>query len=268
MCTFSHRCLGLVLATWIGPCAAWAGYVTPGYTPTNCVPGNPVCLYINGNTPNTLVNGLNASNAPVTGAFIDAYDSQDALVPSSFAPNFVAMGNGTFQSDPVAFSSLAKMTQTVPGSIAQELFMFVLDSQETNNAPELQFERIRLLVNGTPVWTMTDAVVINTTTNTDFRTRSTLSNGADLALFVPVHLFNSLNLTGSSTFVFEVTESLNNNGNDEWRLVTSFTGVTFFSPTDPIYAPPPPAAVPEPASALVVPAAAAVWAWRRRRSRA
>jgi len=45
-----------------------------------------------------------------------------------------------------------------------------------------------------------------------------LGNGADIAVFVPLSVFDGHGLTGTSQFWMEATQSNSNDGNDEWTL--------------------------------------------------
>lgn len=221
-------------------------------------------ISLNGMSPNTPIAGMGSNGAPIVGAYVDPYHSGDPSVPSSFSNNFLVINNETKSSSPIAFSTVPYVT-----SLAGELFFaFVLDSQETQAGASLQFSNIRLLVNGIAIWTSTDALLINDglANNDPNTTRTPLGNGADLALMIPVYAFNYLGLTGASTFVFEATETLGHNGNDEWKLIApGYAGTAFFTPNTPVYSP---QAVPEPSTlALTMTAVLALLRGRRSRQR-
>jgi MYXO-CTERM domain-containing protein len=244
------RSLAVVLLLTIGS-PAYGGYIT-----------------IAGYTPNTQLPGLSSQNTALVGAYIDAYYDGDPTWPSTFNKNFLVMGDGTAQSAPLAFSVVPYVT----GLMGELYFMFTFDSQETQQNVPLVLDQIRLLINGTPVWTSTEKILVNgflgsngepdgTFPIVSQQTTKPLGNGADLSVFVPVWFFNGMNLTGSSTFIFEVTESLNSNGNDEWKMVTSsYPGTSFFQPNTPVYSPQP---VPEPSTAFLALAGLAALARRQ-----
>jgi hypothetical protein len=227
-------------------------------------------ITISGYTPNTALSGIGSSGNALTGAYIDAYYAGDPTWPSTFNNNFLVMGDETKQSSPLAFSTVPYVT----GLLGELYFMFTFDSQETQQGVPLALNEIRLLINGTAVWTSTQEILVNgnlgsnglpdgTYPDDALQTAKPLGNGADLSVFIPVWFFNGMNLTGNSTFVFEVTETLNSNGNDEWKMVTSsYPGTAFFQPNTPINSPVPPQ-VPEPSTAIAMAAGLAMLAYRR-----
>jgi hypothetical protein len=166
----------------------------------------------------------------------------------------------------------------VQGIYGELYFMFTFDSQETQQGKTVELAQIRVLVDGTPIWTSTDSLVVNggvnasgwdgTTASNALETAKPLGNGADLSVFIPVWHLNGLNLTGVSSLIFEVTEALNSNGNDEWKLVTAaYPGTAFFCSTCTVFSPPPPVAVPEPSTFAATLGAALAWAGQRRHKR-
>jgi hypothetical protein len=226
------------------------------------VPSAPGALIsLVGNSPNANIAGISSSGVPLVGAYADPYHTNDASVPSSFSNNFLVINNETKSSAPIAFSTVPYVT----GLLGELYFVFVLDSQETQQGVSLQFDTITLTVGGLNVWTMTDSLRINDTTVLADQTRTPLGNGADLALMIPVWFFNNLGLTGNSTFLFTATETLGHNGNDEWKLIgANYAGTAFFQPNTPINSSVP-APVPEPSTLLPL-VAAAGWLWRHPRN--
>ncbi len=143
----------------------------------------------------------------------DGYDLLNSAIPSSFSTNFLVLGDETKSSAPIPISQVPYTS--IGGTL---YFAFVYDLQETNNNEEVVIEDVTISVTGIgDVWTMTDSLILNFN-GTSNLTLTPLGNGADMALFIPVSVFDGLGLTGSNTIVFTSTQSGSNNGNDEWIL--------------------------------------------------
>ncbi len=216
-------------------------------------------------TPDIFISAV-SFGAPASG-IADGYGPSNAALPSTFSKNFlVVSGNGTeFSSAPLLFSNVGYTSLN-----GQAYFAFVLDAQETQSNASLSIDRVRITVNGVEVWRTTEAILLNSGAKST-RTLTPLGNGADMALYVPVAVFDGLSLTGSSAFVFSATHSLGHNGGDEWRLtdygvIRDPTGVVRrFNPNQliasDIYS------IPEPSSGLLLLAGLGVLSLARRFSR-
>lgn len=196
---------------------------------------------INGNTSG-YVNGTSGANA-----FALGYGATQNAIPSTFSSNFqVNTSNGTEQ-----FSSTLQFMQIPYASVAGGLyFALLLDAQEiasnaaNPNREALQIDMVKITVGSTLVWQTTDIILLNATAPF---TLTPLGNGADMALFIPVSIFNGFNLTGSSTFTFSATHSLGHNGSDEWIFTDRGIagGTQFFGANEIVQAAEP---VPEPST--------------------
>lgn len=171
------------------------------------------------------------------------------------------MGDGTASSAPIAFKDVPYVTL---GVLNEVYFVFTYDAQETNPARAVALDVIELLVNNTVIWSSADKIVVNNDPLNANHTLTPLGNGSDMALYLPVYYLAGYNFTGNTQFVFRVTQSDSDNGNDEWRL-TNFgvsRPINFFGPNDPVTGPAP---VPEPSSLALLAAAGCAWFLRRRR---
>lgn len=174
-------------------------------------------------------------------AVLDGYDVTNMAVPSTFSVNLLVHGDGTFSSSNFNLSQVPYAT--ISGT---KYFAFVYDARETGGARSVQIDNVTLSVNGIgAVWSSTDSILLNSTTP---YTASPLGTGPDLAVFIPVSAFDGLGLTGSSTAFLTVTQSMSDNGSDEWVWTDRgiIGGVTFFGPDDPIASESSDPAVPEP----------------------
>jgi hypothetical protein len=120
-------------------------------------------------------------------------------------------------------------------------FRFVYDLQESGSAgsEEVSIGNIEISVVGISdpdsFWSFNDTILLNSKTP---YSNSPLENGGDLELNVPVSLFVDYELTGSNEIIFTITQTLSDDGKDEWVLLSSGN---FFDPEDPIVVPIPPA---------------------------
>jgi hypothetical protein len=188
-----------------------------------------------------------------------AYITDTSAPSSAFNGNaLVNMNDGTetndgvhpHHADPFPLSAIPYVTV---GGISY--FQFIYDMQETGNARSLSMDDIVLTAGvdfssapatgGTVVWDYDQATFGSILLNSASPyTETPLGAGGDMALYVPVSLFEDLGLTGSSLLTMTVTQSLSNNGDDEWVVLNSGN---FFDPDDPIGQ-----EVPEPATILLL----------------
>jgi hypothetical protein len=200
-------------------------------------------------------------------AFVVGYGSSQNAIPSTFSSNFqVNTSDGTPQS-----SGTLQFLQIPYASVGGSLyFALVLDAQEVSSnqanpqREALRIDWVRITVGSTLVWQTTDSILLNATAPF---TLTPLGNGADMAIFIPVSIFNGFNLTGSTTFVFTAQHSLGDNGSDEWIFTDRGIGggTQFFGANQIIQAAEP---VPEPSTWALSLLGAAALALRSRKRRA
>ena len=190
------------LADWLGLLGFMAVLSFPAYG-----------SIIDGVLPDIFVSAT-SYDLPANGR-VDGYgpSNRDLRESPGYNGNFlVVSANGTeVLSTPQQFANVG---YTTIGTT--RYFAFVLDSQETKHNELLSIDRVRILVGGTEVWSTTEAIVLNSGA-ANF-TLTPLGNGGDMALYVPIRVFDALSLTGSSTFVFAATHSSGENGGDEWKF--------------------------------------------------
>lgn len=163
-------------------------------------------------TPDIFISAT-SYGAPANG-IADGYGAENAALPLTFNSSLLTVSrNGTeVSSTPQRFSSVGYTAFRT-----KAYFAFVLDARESKAGPSLSIDRIRITVNAAEVWRTTEAILLNGGAAADF-TLTPFGNGADMALYVPVSVFDALSLTGSSRFVFSATHSLGHAGGDVWRL--------------------------------------------------
>jgi hypothetical protein len=136
-------------------------------------------------------------------------------------------------------------------------FQFVYDMQEIGGASgggvggrQLNIDDIVISVVGLgTIWTLdksTYGSIILNSVSPNFTT-TPLGAGGDMALYVPVSLFTGYGLTGSNQLTLTVTQSQSDNGTDEWVVLGSAGGGSYFGPNEPITNP-----VPLPSSVLLL----------------
>lgn len=178
-----------------------------------------------------------------------AYITQNAAASSLFNQELFTSGDET-KSGTVAISSVPYFN--FGGSL---YFQFVYDMQETGGSGiggrQISIDDLKVSVGATTLWDYDQAtygsIVLNSVLGS--YTTTPLGAGGDMALYVPVSLFQGLGLTGSSLLTFTATQSQSNNGSDEWVVLGAGSGGSFFLPGDEIA---PGGSVPEPASALLL----------------
>lgn len=193
----------------------------------------------------TISNSTTFNQALNDGASI----TQSSAPSSLFNQELFTSGDET-KSGTVAISAVPYFN--LGGSL---YFQFVYDMQETGGngigGRQISIDDMTVSVGATTLWDYNQAangsVILNSVLNS--YTASPLGAGGDMALYVPVSLFQGLGLTGSSLLTFSATQSQSNNGTDEWVVLGAGSGGSFFGPGDGIGAA---SAVPEPASALLV----------------
>jgi MYXO-CTERM domain-containing protein len=208
---------------------------------------------------NTNVAG-NDDNVPINdGAYVDG---TNAAEPNLFrTPELIKNQANDPMTGSVAFSDIPYFN--FDNSL---YFQFVYDMQETSGKRQVNIDTITISAGGQVVWELDTAnygsLILNQTGFVE--TDTPLGAGGDMALYIPVALFNGLGLVGSDLLTFYVDQSLADNGGDEWVVLSDGT---FFDDNDPINDPPTP--IPEPKTmmhlglGLVILAGAA----RRRRKR-
>jgi hypothetical protein len=165
----------------------------------------------------------------------DAYvDGTNAAAPSNFNNELMTLGNETL-SGTVAISEIPYLDLS-----SSLYFEFIYDMQETGGNSNgglggrpISIDDIVVSVNGTTIWdydasTYGSILLNGTTAFTD----TPLGAGGDMALYVPVALFNGLGFTGSDALTLTVTQSDADNGTDEWIVQGSGAGGMFFSAAD------------------------------------
>ncbi len=193
-------------------------------------------VIVQGNNNSMFVTGSNGLPAIVYG-----YNATNSSIQSTFSTNFLVKGDGVGSSAPINFS-------TAPFTIVsnQKYFIFVLDIQEpaSANSYPIQIDNITISVNGVNIWNTTQALQVNNVGTTITPTPS--GNGADMAFYVPVSIFNGRGLTGASTFIFTATHSNTSGSSEEWQFTDKGipTAISFYSSTEPIFD----AVVPEPST--------------------
>jgi hypothetical protein len=128
-------------------------------------------------------------------------------------------------------------------------FQFVYDMQETGGGPQLSIDNIVISVVGSGTfWTLDKSTYGSIILNSVKPYTDTYRGaGGDMALYVPVSLFTGYGFTGSNQLTLTVTQSQSDNGTDEWVVLGSAGGGSYFGPNEPITNP-----VPIPASVLLL----------------
>ena len=145
-------------------------------------------------------------------------ESSVSSAPSSFSNNLLVLKNGTKVSSAVPFAGGGWLN--VSGTAYLPL---VYDLQEKNNKEDILIGTLRLCLfaacgdgGSVEVWSSTEDIEVNTDSND--LTLTSKSNGADLAVFVPLSVFDGHGVTEADSFFFEATQSSGDNGPDEWAL--------------------------------------------------
>ena len=212
--------------------------------------GSASALFIPGNNDHIILND---------GAFADGTNNAGH---GTFSMDIISLGNET-KSATIQFSEIPYITVG-----PSQYFQFVYDQQETGPPRtvnwEVHIDDIVIKAGPVsdsqmyPIWDYDQvtfgSLILNQIPQTF--TATPQNNGGDMALFVPVSLFSGLGLTGSDLLFFQTTQSLSDNGNDEWVVLENGT---FFDPGDPICIPGGPDCLdeiptptPEPASMLLL----------------
>jgi len=158
----------------------------------------------------------------------------------TFSMDIVSLGNesksGTIQLSEIPYMTLGSSLY----------FQFIYDQQETGPPRtvswEVHIDDIVIKAGPAsnpemyPVWDFDQASFGSLILNQIPQpwTDTPQNNGGDMALFVPVSLFSGLGLTGSDMLFFQTTQSVSDNGPDEWVVLG---GGTYFDPGDPICVP-------------------------------
>lgn len=213
------------------------------------------CLMVSPAFALTITDGSNFNVSLNNGAFI----TNNSAPSSDFNANdLINMNDGTETNDGVSPKHanpfpLSAVPYTVVGGISY--FQFIYDMQETGSKISLSIDDIVLTAGvtyppapatgGTVVWDYDQAAFGSILLNSmEPYTDTPLGTGGDMALYVPVSLFEGLGLTGRSLLTMTVTQSLSDDGDDEWVVLA--TG-NFFRPDDPIGQ-----EVPEPSTLLLI----------------
>ena len=166
------------------------------------------------------------SNIPLNdGAYVDGTFS--GSIGTTIINNLqAASATGT-----IALSSIPYLT------ISSSLyFQLIFDQAEPNNDAErdIKIGDITISSGGT-VWDYDQGThgSLHLNSMTPYTSKPQASKG-DMALYIPVSLFNGLGLTGSSILTLAVTQSNFENGGEDWGVVSE--GTTF-NAEDPICTP-------------------------------
>jgi len=161
-----------------------------------------------------------------------AYITQNSAAGSLFSDEILASGNET-KSGTVLFNKIPYFD--VGGTL---YFQFVYDLQEQGGEGKKQVSIDDIVISVGSIGTIWDyangingSIILNSTTP---YSPSPLSNGGDMALYVPVSLFYGFGLTGSDLLTLTVTQSQSDNGPDEWVVLGEGSGGSFFQAGDPI----------------------------------
>lgn len=174
----------------------------------------------------------NDSNIMVNdGGFIDA----TVGAQQSLFSNAISEGTGQDRGTGSGDFFFSDIPTTIVNGV--QSFVFIFDSQETGPGPNpITVDDIVISVNGNVIWDYDEVGLGGINLLGD--TSTPLGNGADIALSIPVLLFSGQGFTGSDALTFSWTQSLSDNGSEEWAL----SGDGFFDPDDPISPVPLPAA--------------------------
>jgi|GEM_PF-2548701 len=222
-----------------------------------------LCLFLLMSSPASGLTITDSSSFNVdlnTGAYITESTADSNL----FNQEIFTSGDET-KSGTVAFSAIPyfNFSNTL-------YFQFVYDMQETGGQGQrrISIDDIVVSVSGKGTfWDFDQGTYGSIILNDDVPYTSTpLGAGGDMALYVPVSLFNGSGLTGSDLLTFTVTQSLSDNGTDEWVVLGSGSGGSFFGPGDPINDPPT-NPIPEPVGMLLMGAGLMTWGALHRRKR-
>jgi len=195
-------------------------------------------------------------------ATITAYSTflgNDPGSPSLFN-NEVLSYPGTSDPNVVAGNSI-QMSNVPIFTIDNNTFLrLIYDSQETSPKKQIDIASIAITVGGQLIWAYDSGsngpIIVNPdgtggTTATTNLTIKPLGQGADLALFIPMTIFDGMGLLGSDNFVLSASQVNSDNGNDEWAFqgfAADAGTYSYFDPTDMITS-----------GIAVVPVPAAVW---------
>ena len=177
-------------------------------------------LWLPASAQATIINGTGLdSMGTVSGTTAAAIaEASVNAAPSSFSQNLLVLTNGTEDSSAVPFASGGWLD--VSGTAYLPL---VYDMQETANNEDVLIGTLRLCLfaacgdgGSVEVWSSTENIDVNT--DSGDLTLSPLGNGADLAVLVPLSVFDGHGVTEADSFFFQATQSKGDNGNDEWAL--------------------------------------------------
>lgn len=154
-----------------------------------------------------------------------AYITESTAPSSSFSKELFTSGNETM-SGTIKFSYIPyfNFDNTL-------YFQFVYDMQETGHGQELWIDDIQVsvtvAVSGStytyPIWDYDQAnfngsIILNSQAP---YTSTPLGTGGDMALYLPVSLFDGFGLLGSDLLTLTVTQSYSDDGKDEWVALNS-----------------------------------------------
>ena len=199
-------------------------------------------IKVNGDDSKVLLSGTSGN------AILDATISGNASASSIL---ILSIENGKDKTGTSSSFTLSQVPYTtIDGT---RYFAFVYDAWEQDGGPQhipVTISDITLTLNGIgPVWSANDSIRLNSATP---YTSSHIGDGFDLAVFVPLSVFEGLDLTGSSTASLTVTQTHGHGQPDRWYLDGSiFSGAQFFGAGDLITSASSDPAVPEPTTFLL-----------------
>lgn len=189
-------------------------------------------VIITGTSGDATINAFSSANEPGK----ETFSNEILNYPGKSDPN-VVVGDSILMSDVPIY--------TIDGITYLRL---IYDAQETNNNEQIDITSILITVGDIDVWGFSESIIVNpdgnhgTLQTPDF-TITPLSQGADLAVLIPMAIFDGLDLTGSDNFVLSASQTNSDNGPDEWAF-KGYEGddIGYIEPGEPISPVPIPAA--------------------------
>lgn len=205
------------------------------------------CLFMLMTSPASALTIVDSSNFEVDldSGVPGAYITDSAAPSNQFNQELFTSGN-EIKSGTILFSEIPYFSFE-----NTRYFQFVYDMQETGGAGvggrQVNIDDIVVsatggtLASSTVLWnfdqTTNGSIILNSASPF---TTTPLGAGGDMELYVPVSLFVGYGLTGSDSLTLTVTQSLSDNGTDEWVVLGSGN---FFGSDEPISNVPIPPAV-------------------------
>ena len=156
----------------------------------------------------------------------------DGTSTANIATEILSMRNETASND-ISISSVPYFD--IAGS---RYFQFIYDSNESSDTG-ISIDDIVISVNSgaLEIWNYDNSTFGSILLNYSSPFTSSPQNpGGDMALYIPVALFNDAGQTGSDMLRLTVTQSDSHNGDDKWGVTS---GGAFFGPDEPVIDPVP-----------------------------